>query len=290
MFCPKCGANLPEGAPFCSSCGAQMENQQAQQFNQQNQYVQPEQAYQYNPQPQFGASAKLRGLSKKQFLETEASETARNMSKFSLIAFIVAAVLVITSIIVANNTPFYKIPAISAVLSLENENAIEEIEDELEDNSEIFDEARDVLEDYEDDLDDDEYKKIEKFIDSAEKMAESPSLASITAAVNQVEKLSDLDIDDELEEHLDFDALDEVDAILGILNGIMTATYVFAAIVILIALLAFFKKSVGLTVTAAVVSALPVCMLSGFIWFILILAAFVAMIVMFSKINKEYNG
>jgi hypothetical protein len=285
MFCPKCGANLPEGAPFCSSCGSQMEAQQTQQqFNQQPQF---DQGFQQAP---VYSSAKLRGLSKKQFLATEASESAKNMAKFSIVAFIVAAVLVITSVIVANNTPFYKLPAISAILSLESEDAIDEIEEELESNSEIFDEARDALEDFEDDLDDDEYKEIEKFIDAAENMAENPSLASITAAVNQVEKLTDLDIDSELESQLDFDSLDEVDEILGILNGMMTATYIFAAIVILLALLAYFKKSIALTVVAAVISSLPVCLFAGFIWYVLILAALIAMAVMFSKINKEYTA
>ena len=29
MFCPKCGAQVPDGSPFCSSCGAQMGQQQA---------------------------------------------------------------------------------------------------------------------------------------------------------------------------------------------------------------------------------------------------------------------
>jgi hypothetical protein len=29
MFCPKCGAQVPDGSPFCSSCGAPMAQQQA---------------------------------------------------------------------------------------------------------------------------------------------------------------------------------------------------------------------------------------------------------------------
>ena len=31
MFCPKCGAQVPDGSPFCASCGAQLGQQQAQQ-------------------------------------------------------------------------------------------------------------------------------------------------------------------------------------------------------------------------------------------------------------------
>ena len=31
MFCPKCGAQNPDGSPFCASCGAQLNAQQPQQ-------------------------------------------------------------------------------------------------------------------------------------------------------------------------------------------------------------------------------------------------------------------
>lgn len=44
MFCPKCGAQCQDGAPFCSTCGAQLAPNYAQQ-PQQPQYQQP----QYQP-------------------------------------------------------------------------------------------------------------------------------------------------------------------------------------------------------------------------------------------------
>lgn len=34
MFCPKCGAQLPDGSVFCSACGAQIAQQAAQQVDQ----------------------------------------------------------------------------------------------------------------------------------------------------------------------------------------------------------------------------------------------------------------
>lgn len=33
MFCPKCGAKNPDGARFCSSCGANLNIRQAQQVS-----------------------------------------------------------------------------------------------------------------------------------------------------------------------------------------------------------------------------------------------------------------
>lgn len=37
MFCPKCGAQVPDGSPFCASCGAQIGNAQQPQQPQMNQ-------------------------------------------------------------------------------------------------------------------------------------------------------------------------------------------------------------------------------------------------------------
>ncbi len=38
MFCPKCGAQVPDGSPFCSSCGAPMAQQTQQPMNQANNF------------------------------------------------------------------------------------------------------------------------------------------------------------------------------------------------------------------------------------------------------------
>ncbi len=266
MFCPKCGANLPEDATSCVACGYQMQDQQS---------------------PAVHVSAKERGISKKDFLATEASETARKSSKISQIAFIAAVILVIVSVIVANNTAFYKLPIISLVLS---DSEQKEIEEDLKMDSDIFDEARDLLDEIEDDLAKKEYKAIKKFIDRAEKIAENPSLAAITDAVDQAEKVAKINRDRDVEDRFDFDSVSSINEVWGLLHGITTATYIFAVVVILLALLSFFKKSIAVAVIAAIVSAPFVLAFSGFIWYVLILAALITMAVMFSKINKEYKA
>lgn len=38
MFCPKCGAQVPDGSPFCSSCGAPMAQQTQQPMNHANNF------------------------------------------------------------------------------------------------------------------------------------------------------------------------------------------------------------------------------------------------------------
>ena len=54
MFCPKCGAQLPDGTTFCTNCGAALSQQEApQQAAPQQTYQQPQQGYQqpYQQQP-----------------------------------------------------------------------------------------------------------------------------------------------------------------------------------------------------------------------------------------------
>ena len=61
MFCPNCGAQLPDGAAFCSVCGQPQQKarpayQQPQQNYQQPYYQQPQQNYQqpyYQPQQNY---------------------------------------------------------------------------------------------------------------------------------------------------------------------------------------------------------------------------------------------
>ncbi len=53
MFCPNCGANIPDGSAFCTSCGNRMASSYQSQY-QQPQYQQPQ--YQQAP-PQYQQAA-----------------------------------------------------------------------------------------------------------------------------------------------------------------------------------------------------------------------------------------
>ena len=267
MFCPKCGTNLPEETTVCPSCGNQMQAQE-----------QP---------PVMQLSAKARGLKKKEFLAKEASQSVKNAAKFSLISFAVAVVLVFVSVIVASNTAFYDLPLVTLVM---DDSELEQMEDDLKVDSDLFDEARETLDEIEEVIDRSDYKAIDKFIDLIEDVAEKPTLSNFTAAVKQAEEVADIDLDEEVEAKFDFDSLDSMEEALEILNTVKIIAYVFAIIVSLIALLAFFRKSIGLVIFDAILAAPFVLAFAGFIWYALILAAFIAMIVFFSQINKAYKN
>jgi hypothetical protein len=51
MFCPNCGANVPNGNAFCPNCGANVQQQQQQQQAYQQPYQQPYQQQPYQQQP-----------------------------------------------------------------------------------------------------------------------------------------------------------------------------------------------------------------------------------------------
>ena len=58
MFCPKCGAQNPDGSPFCASCGAQLNAQQPQQPVNQGGFGQPSggssNGFKFDPQELVG--------------------------------------------------------------------------------------------------------------------------------------------------------------------------------------------------------------------------------------------
>lgn len=58
MFCPKCGAQNPDGSPFCASCGAQLNAQQPQQPGNQGGFGQPSggssNGFKFDPQELVG--------------------------------------------------------------------------------------------------------------------------------------------------------------------------------------------------------------------------------------------
>ncbi len=276
MFCSKCGANLPEEATVCPSCGNQMQAQE--ETTQQPPVMQP---------PVMQLSAKARGLKKKEFLAKEASQSVKNAAKFSLIAFAVAAILVFVSVIVASNTAFYDLPLVTLVM---DDSELEQMEDDLKVDSDLFDEAREALDEIEDILDRSDYKAIDKFIDLTEDVTEKPSLSNLSAVVKQAEEVADIDLDEATEAKFDFDSLESMEEALEILNTIKIIAYVFAIIVVLIALLAFFKKGVGLVIFDAIFAAPFVLAFAGSIWYVLILASFIAMMVFFSQINKAYKN
>ncbi len=95
-FCKNCGANLPEGSTFCSSCGTPVEN--VNQYAQQNNYAQPDnysQQYNYTQyqQPVYNAGG-----------EYADPADVQNNKAMAVLAYI--GILVLVPIFGAKNSKF----------------------------------------------------------------------------------------------------------------------------------------------------------------------------------------
>lgn len=276
MFCPKCGKQEADGTAFCSACGAAM-TATAQNPNSEA------------PKAGFRPSAKDRGLTVKEFLAKEASPKAKTFSLGSLIAFALAALLILISVISASNTAFYKLPPVALVME---DGAEEEMDEMMEELQDTVDDARDWLDDNEDelDLDDDALEIVNELLDAMEELAKNPSLSGLINAVDKVQELAEENLPEEVEDRLDLDDMEEFNEAADILSAVQTALYIYAIIIIALAALAAFLKKMGFAVAAIIVNALPCLILSGFVWFLLITVALIALCVTLSKINAEYKA
>ena len=124
MFCPNCGANLPEGTAFCGSCGAAQKTQQ-QAPMQQPAYQAPTQqpVYQapaqptYPPAPQQPAYRPAPvAVSKREFLSKHADAATKKNSLIVTITFLLTLALIVASILAPIFGSLYDIPAVSTII------------------------------------------------------------------------------------------------------------------------------------------------------------------------------
>lgn len=264
MFCPNCGANLPEGSGFCSYCGTVMNAAQPEQpayqqpVYQQQAYQQP--AYAYQPQP---------AVSKSEYLKTLASPNAKTLVKIAWGLLAVCVLILALGWNSSVNGPFYEIPVFKMVLGADYTEAMGELTDMLDESEDGIDELRDL---YEDEI---EENDLEKLVDSAEKMAKNPSLNNIKDVAEQMNKYNIDDMDAELV------------AIFDVAIAVLTICF---GVVALFTVLGGVFKSAGLTIFALVLS-VPICgLFSGVLYIVLALVAYIAQTVVLSKINKEYKA
>lgn len=270
MFCPNCGANLPEGTTFCGNCGAP---QKAQAPVQQPVYQAPPQP-QYQPQPVYRAPLPV---SKKDFLAKHADPTTKQTAKLSGIVMIVALVLILASIIAPLAMPFYEIPAISTVITLA-EADVDELTDEMERS---FEEAEYRYDIQKETMDKDERDAAKKVMDKMEALVDNFSILNFQALVSVTEKVGDDYMDSS-----DLDDLEEVNQIMTIVIAALIGSFLLP---LLFTVLGGLNKSTGLAVAATILTALSQLTLCGFLFVVLSLAVNIFQILQCSKIRKAYQ-
>lgn len=282
MFCPNCGNNVPDNAAFCGQCGTAFAQASAPAYTAPAPAYAPATTY-----AQPGMSAKMRGLSKKEFLATEAAANVKAASKIALIVFVVIAILVVAATITGNNTSVTDLPIVKMVLP-------SDLEDELEEG---MDEAADAMDDVDDWLDEieEEYgskalRYAKKAVNGMEDFIRKPSLSNTIALVDSFRALENY-ADEDVADYLDLgDVVNEMDVVVGVLKAVRFVTYAFAVLVSLLCLLAAIKKVTALPIVCIFLYVPSCALLSSVPLALALLVAFIVLAVFTSKVNKAWTA
>ncbi len=285
MFCPECGANLPEGTVFCSECGASVGTVQP---------AAPQQPVYQQPVPQYAPAgypnyhgAPVNPLSKGDYLKQQATPAVKTASKLVLILLVACLAIMVIGHFTMLNTSIEKIPMVSFALDVAGADMdeFEEVKDELDDELDFLKDEYDLVED-DLDLSKKEEKWVDELFDVMKDCTESISINNVKKLMELAEDLSDTDA----AEYLDLDgSLDGLDEINDIIGGLSTGLLFASIFSLLFTIIGALTRVNALVVLGAIGSAIFAAILYGFLFVLLIVAAHIAMVVMLSKVNKEYK-
>lgn len=272
MFCPNCGNNIPDNSAFCGYCGTAFAAAPAP-------APVATAAYGY---AQPGTSAKQRGLSKKQFLDTEAAPEVKQAGKLTTVMFAVIAVLILAATITVNTISIVNLPIIKMAVP---EREREAMTDSMDNVADVMDEFDDLLDEIKDEYGNKAFRQAKKVVNKWEKAIRKLSLANLIAVVDSTHDLADgiadkLNLDDDIE---------DLEDIAKILKTVRAVTYIFGIAIVLLTLLVAVKKITGLGVLCILLYVPVCCLLSSVLLGILILVSFIVLMVFTSKVNKAWK-
>lgn len=258
MKCPNCNAEISAGISFCTSCGAKVGEQNSQ------------------------------------------KQRSKNKFLISWIVFLVVAVLVVVNTLSSINMPMYDLPLIGMVDDSAADglkDIIDEMEDEI-DFDEVYDELEEELD--KEIINKSEYKKIKAALKSAEKLAKNPSFGNFRDAGQKLEELVDkmedeVDFDEAFDEldgsevvgKLGLDDMDDFDEAVEIFDIVIIVFWIFAAIILLFALLATAFRRFAFVIVSIIFALIFGLLFVGVVLTLLLVAALVALAVTCRMARKE---
>lgn len=270
MFCPHCGNNIPDNSAFCGHCGASFA-------------AAPAAAPVAVAAPTVpGLSAKKRGLSKKQFLATEAAPEVKTAGKLATAAFAVVLVLILLATITVNTFNLVNLPIIKMAVE---EHEREELLDSMEDAADELEDAEDRLDEIKDEHGNKVFRQAKGFVKALKKTTRKFSLANVINLMTTYQKMAD-DVAEKL--NID-DDMDELGEYVKVLKTVRTVTYIFGVVIALLALWAAAGKAVFPCVLGIILSVPVYCLLASVLLGILIFVAFIVLAVFCSKVNKAWK-
>lgn len=279
MFCPNCGTNHPDGVRFCSNCGATLA---AAQPVTASTPAQPGYAN-YPCKP-------ANPLNKRDYLKQLATPNAQKANKLILILLAVCVVIMVIGHIKLVHTSIEDIPFIATVAKISDVDMgeVDELKDEVRDELE---ELEDLIDYYEDELEEEaskkDLKKLDKLLDVMKDMTKSMSFTNLKKFTNLLTDLADSDASKYL--NLD-DAGGDLKTIRTAMNTAAVLMLVGAIFSLLFTILGGLTRVNVLVVLGGISASIGCANLYGLLFVILMVAAHVGMIIMVSKINKEYKA
>ena len=285
MFCTKCGAQVPEGNAFCTKCGNKIGAAPEQK---------PAAAQPAKAKTDIVEKLKSVKLPKFDFMKTADGEKkafenpfAGNKTLLTKAMAIVCVLLLFLSYIVTVNISFDKIPIVSMVFKMADEDGeIEEMKEDLADTAELLDEGYEKSEDeIKELLSKSEVKKLEKFIKSVNNCAKKMSLNNFSKMISAYEPLEDLDMD-AIGRHL-LGSVEEAKEINSILGVVKTFLLIGALVCAVFVFFGGFKVKTGLAIAGTVLSVLYCLSFCTFLMLLVNLAAQIYMIYVAKAVKKE---
>lgn len=278
MFCPNCNAELPEGTAFCGCCGHQMTESQSQT------YTAPA-APAYPGYSAYTSYARpMNNMTKKEFLASDAGLHARGQAKLAVLVCLIAAALIIASVVATLAMPIFDIPVMSVALDAADadpDELLDELENELDNMEEEF-------EAMEDEFSKSECEDIERWMDSAYDVIDAFSFLNLRKFVSETSFLVD-----EYGDEFNTSDLDEISDGMDEVNQAMGALLVFVVgfffLPVLFAVLGGTLKNTALTIVGMVFTAIAQIIFCGIIWVVLSLVVGVVQAVLCSKVNTAYR-
>lgn len=281
MFCTRCGAYVPDGHAFCTTCGNQVDAAPAAQpvemtepvyYEQQETVVLSDYEYQRAPETE-----------KKSFVNPFAGNRALLVKALA----ICCVLLLLLSYVAAVNTSFDKIPIVSMVFTLADEDGeIEEMKEELGAYAERLEKGYEKSEDLlKDELSKGELKQLKKFIDITNDCARKMSLHNFTKLLSCFEDLADFEMEDVGRFLVDsVDEAKEMKLLLNVIKGFLLFCALVCAVFVFFG---GFKAKPGLAIFGTVLSVMYCLSYCHFLLLLLNLAAQIYMIRLAKRVKKE---
>ena len=280
MYCPNCNAEIPEGSTFCGCCGQQLTQPEPQ--------AQPYAAPAAPAYPGYSAytsyTRPMGNKTKKEYLATDASESAKSKAKLAVLVCLIAVGVIIAGIVATLSMSIFDIPVMSIAMEAADADPDELLED-LENELETMEEEYEMIED---DFSKSECEDIENWMDAANNMADSFSILNLQKFVKDTAVIVD-----EYGDEFDTSDLDEISEGMEAVNQAMGAIIVFVLgfffLPILFAVLGGTLKNTALTIVGMVFTAISQLIFCGVLWVVLSLVVGVVQAVLCSKVNAEYR-